>query len=338
MAIKIAINGFGRIGRLVYRILCESNADVEIVAINDLVPADNLTYLLKHDSVHKRPDLNISSQGDFIQVNGKKTKVIAERDPSKLPWKELSVDYVIESTGLFTQKEDAYKHIQAGAKKVIITAPAKGDVPTFVIGVNHTKYNPLLHSIISNASCTTNCLAPMTKVLLDNFGIEEGLMTTVHSLTSTQPTVDGPSKKDWRGGRAASINIIPSSTGAAKAVGLCIPEVSGKLTGMAFRVPTADVSAVDLTVRLAKDTCYEEICEAMKVAANGRMKGILEYCEEEVVSSDFIGSTASCVFDKGAGIALNKRFYKLVAWYDNEMGYSNRVVDLLFYISQQDKN
>ncbi|MBM3207131.1 MAG: type I glyceraldehyde-3-phosphate dehydrogenase [Chlamydiae bacterium] len=337
MALRIAINGFGRIGRLVYRVLCERNAEVEIVAINDLVPADNLAYLLKHDSVHKKPEFKISSHGDFIHVNGMKTKVVAERDPAKLPWKELNVDYVIESTGLFTQKEDAHKHIIAGARRVIITAPGKGDLPTLVMGVNHTKYDPLLHSIVSNASCTTNCLAPMTKVLLDNFGIEEGLMTTVHSLTSTQPTVDGPSKKDWRGGRAASINIIPSSTGAAKAVGLCIPEVNGKLTGMAFRVPTADVSAVDLTVRLERDTSYEEICEAMKAASTGSMKGFLEYCEEEVVSSDFIGSTASCVFDKGAGIALNKRFFKLVAWYDNEMGYSNRVVDLLFYISQQDK-
>ena len=336
MTIKVAINGFGRIGRLVYRTIAENHANIEIVAINDLVPPDNLAYLLKHDSVHKKTSLKIHVDGDYIVVDGKKTKVCSERDPAKLPWKELGVDYVIESTGLFTQLEDAQKHIHAGAKRVIITAPAKGDVPTFVMGVNEKKFDPKKDFVVSNASCTTNCLAPLTKVLLDNFGIEEGLMTTVHSLTATQPSVDGPSKKDWRGGRAASINIIPASTGAAKAVGLCIPEVQGKLTGMAFRVPTADVSAVDLTVRLAKDTSYEEICSTMKLAADGPMKGILEYCDEEVVSSDFIGNKSSCIFDKGAGIALNKRFFKLVAWYDNEMGYSNRVVDLVLYIAKQE--
>jgi len=336
MTVKVAINGFGRIGRLVFRTIAENHANIEIVAINDLVPPDNLAYLLKHDSVHKKTALKIHVDGDFIVVDGKKTKVCSERDPAKLPWKELGVDYVIESTGLFTQLEDAQKHIHAGAKRVIITAPAKGDVPTFVMGVNEKKFDPKKDFVVSNASCTTNCLAPLTKVLLDNFGIEEGLMTTVHSLTATQPSVDGPSKKDWRGGRAASINIIPASTGAAKAVGLCIPEVQGKLTGMAFRVPTADVSAVDLTIRLATDTSYEEICSTMKRAADGPMKGILEYCDEEVVSSDFIGNTSSCIFDKGAGIALNKRFFKLVAWYDNEMGYSNRVVDLVLYIAKQD--
>lgn len=338
MVLRVAINGFGRIGRLVFRVLAERNADVEVVAINDLVPADNLAYLLKYDSVHKAPKLQIAAHKNGLIVNGKKTEVFSQRDPQQLPWKELGVDFVIESTGLFTKKEEAEKHILAGARRVIITAPAQGDIPTLVMGVNADIFDPKKHSVVSNASCTTNCLAPLTKVLLDNFGIEEGLMTTIHSLTATQPTVDSPSKKDWRGGRAASINIIPSATGAAKAVGLCIPQVQGKLTGMAFRVPTADVSAVDLTVRLSTDTSYEKICEVLKIAASGSMKGILEYCEEEVVSSDFIGSTASCVFDKGAGIALNSRFFKLVAWYDNEMGYSNRVVDLMFYMAQQEKN
>lgn len=333
---KIAINGFGRIGRLVFRTIMEKFPDIEVVAVNDLVPSDNLAYLARHDSVHGKPSFSIKAEGEHLSVNGKTVLVFSERDPAQLPYKKLGVDYVIESTGLFTDGKDAAKHIQAGAKRVIITAPAKGEVPTFVMGVNHQKYNPETDFVVSNASCTTNCLAPLTKVLLDNFGIEEGLMTTVHALTSTQPTVDGPSKKDWRGGRAASINIIPSSTGAAKAVGLCIPEVKGKLTGMAFRVPTADVSAVDLTVRLAKDTSYEDICAVMKKAAEGPMKGILQYCDEEVVSSDFIGSHYSCVFDKGAGIALNSRFYKLIAWYDNEMGYSNRVVDLLRYMASKE--
>jgi glyceraldehyde 3-phosphate dehydrogenase len=280
--------------------------------------------------------LSIHVEDQALIVNGKKTLVLNERDPTKLPWQQLGVEYVIESTGLFTSHEDAHKHIQAGAKRVIISAPAKGEVPTFCMGVNNEKYNPQKDIVVSNASCTTNCLAPLTKVLVDQFGIDEGLMTTVHSLTATQPTVDGPSKKDWRGGRAASINIIPSSTGAAKAVGLCIPEVKGKLTGMAFRIPTADVSVVDLTVKLSRDTTYEEICEAVKKAANGPMKGILEFCDEEVVSSDFIGSSLSCIFDKGAGIALNSRFYKLIAWYDNEMGYAHRVVDLLRFMASKD--
>jgi glyceraldehyde 3-phosphate dehydrogenase len=337
MPIKIAINGFGRIGRMVFRNLHESYPDVEVVAVNDLVPADNLAYLLKYDSVHGRPNFEIKAEGDTIIVDGKKTRVFAEKDPAKLPWKDLGVQYVVEASGHFTQPEDAQKHIQAGAKRVIITAPAKGDCPTFVMGVNEQSYNPAKDFIVSNASCTTNCLAPLTKVVLDNFGIEEGLMTTVHSMTATQPSVDGPSKKDWRGGRAASLNIIPSSTGAAKAVGLCIPAVKGKLTGMAFRVPTADVSVVDLTVRLSRDTTYEEICAAMMKAASGPMKGILEFCDEEVVSCDFIGSTASCIFDKGAGIALNPRFYKLVAWYDNEMGYAHRVVDLVRYMASKDR-
>lgn len=330
---KVAINGFGRIGRLVARIMAEEHTPhIDIVAINDLVPPDNLAYLLKYDTVHRRSKLTIHSDENSLTINGKKARVFSEKDPSKLPWKELGVDYVVESTGHFTSQEEASKHLQAGAKRVVITAPAKGEVPTFVMGVNHTTYNPKTDHIISNASCTTNCLAPLTKVLLDNFGIEEGLMTTVHSLTATQPTVDGPSKKDWRGGRAAGSNIIPSSTGAAKAVGLCLPAVKGKLTGMAFRIPTQDVSVVDLTVRLSKDATFEEICAAMKQAADGPLKGILQYCEEEVVSSDFIGSAYSCIFDKGASMALNRRFCKLIAWYDNEWAYSHRVVDLLNYI------
>lgn len=337
MAIRIAINGFGRIGRLVFRIIAEQHKHVEVIAINDLVPADNLAYLLKYDSIHRSPKFSVKAEENAIVVDGKRTLVLSERDPAKLPWKDLGVDYVIESTGFFTQLEDAQKHLHAGAKRVIITAPAKGEVPTFVMGVNHQKYDPKKDYVVSNASCTTNCLAPLTKVVLDNFGIEEGLMTTVHSLTATQPSVDGPSKKDWRGGRAASINIIPSSTGAAKAVALCIPEVKGKLTGMAFRIPTTDVSVVDLTVRVAKDTSYDEICHAMKKASLGPMKGIIDYTEEEVVSSDFIGNLNSCIFDKGAGIALNSRFYKLVAWYDNEMGYSARVVDLLKYMESKER-
>jgi glyceraldehyde 3-phosphate dehydrogenase len=310
--------------------------DLEIVAINDLVPSDNLAYLLKYDTVHGKFPGEVSFAADGLIVDGKKILVFSEKDPTKLPWKNLEIDYVVESTGIFRSREGAQKHIDGGAKRVVITAPAKDDdVPTFVMGVNHKKYNSQTDTIISNASCTTNCLAPMTKVLLDNFGIEEGLMTTVHAVTATQPTVDGPSHKDWRGGRSAGYNIIPAATGAAKAVAKCLPEVKGKLTGMAFRVPVADVSAVDLTVRLAKDTSYEEICSAMKEASEGELKGILEFCDEEVVSSDFIGDH-SCVFDKKAGIALNKRFYKLVAWYDNEMGYSHRLVDLLEYMASKE--
>lgn len=336
MTVKIAINGFGRIGRLVYRIIAEHKKNIDIVAVNDLVPADNLAYLLRHDSIHRRPNLDVKSQEDALIVNGKKTLVLSERDPAKLPWKQLGVDYVIESTGFFTHAEDAQKHLDAGARYVIITAPAKGEIPTFVMGVNHETFNPAQDHIVSNASCTTNCLAPLTKVLLDHFGIEEGLMTTIHSFTASQPTVDGPSKKDWRGGRAASLNIIPSTTGAAKAVALCLPEVKGKLTGMAFRIPTADVSVVDLTVRLSKDTTYEAICEAIKQASlTGPLKGFIQYCEEEVVSSDFIGSDYSCIFDKGAGMALNSRFYKLIAWYDNEWGYAHRVADLLIYMASR---
>lgn len=337
MPIKVAINGFGRIGRLVYRILHESYPDIEVVAINDLVPPDNLAYLLKYDSVHRKPSFSIKAEGNDLVVDGKHARVFSEKDPAHLPWKQMGVEFVIESSGHFTHPDDAQKHIAAGAKRVIITAPAKGDCPTFVMGVNETTFNPDKDFIVSNASCTTNCLAPLVKVVLDNFGVDEGLMTTVHSMTSTQPTVDGPSKKDWRGGRAASLNIIPSSTGAAKAVGLCLPAVKGKITGMAFRIPTADVSVVDLTVRVSRDTTYDEICDAILKASKGPMKGILEFCDEEVVSSDFIGHTASCIFDKGAGIALNPRFYKLVAWYDNEMGYAHRVVDLVRYMASKEK-
>lgn len=335
--ISIAINGFGRIGRLVCRLALQ-NPDLHIVAINDLVPPDNLAYLLKFDSVHGRFSGSVHSENGHLVINGKRVQVFNERNPALLPWKELGVDYVVESTGFFTSREEAEKHLQAGAKRVVITAPAKGDVPTFVMGVNHKAFDPAKDRIVSNASCTTNCLAPITKVLLDHFGIEEGLMTTVHAMTSSQPTVDGPSKKDWRGGRSASQNIIPASTGAAKAVALCLPEVKGKLTGMALRVPTADVSVVDLTVRLSKETNYEAICAAMKEAAQGEMKGILEYCEEQVVSTDFIGSTASAVFDKDAGIALNSKFYKIVAWYDNEKGYSARIVDMLGYMKNKENS
>lgn len=335
MAINVAINGFGRIGRLAFRAMVLRD-DINIVAINDIVPADNLAYLLKYDSTHGTFAGQVRTESNNLYVNGKKTLVLSEKDPEKLPWRDLKVDYVIESTGLFTTPETAQKHITAGARRVIITAPSKGEVPTFVMGVNNQLYNPETDKIVSNASCTTNCLAPITKVLLDNFGIEEGLMTTVHSVTATQPTVDGPSKKDWRGGRGAGQNIIPASTGAAKAVAMCIPEVKGKLTGMALRVPTADVSVVDLTVRLIKSTTYEEICQAMKKASEGQMKGILAYCDEQLVSSDFISSTYSAIFDKDAGIALNDRFYKIIAWYDNEMGYACRVVDLLLYMASRE--
>lgn len=334
MPTLLAINGFGRIGRLVYRVAALRN-DLHVVAINDIVPADNLAYLLKYDSTHGAFPGEIAVEGNTLIVNGKKTLVFSERDPANLPWRDLKVDIVIESTGLFTTPELAGKHLQAGAESVVITAPSKGDVPTFVMGVNHEKYNPDKDRIVSNASCTTNCLAPITKILLDNFGIDEGLMTTVHSVTATQPTVDGPSKKDWRGGRGAGQNIIPASTGAAKAVAQCLPEVKGKLTGMALRIPTADVSVVDLTVRLSKPTTYEQICQVMKAASEGPMKGILAYTEEPLVSSDFISSTYSAIFDKEAGIALNDRFYKIIAWYDNEMGYSCRVVDLVAYMAER---
>ena len=307
MVCNVAINGFGRIGRLVFRNAILRN-DINILAINDLVPPDNLAYLLKYDSTHGRFPAEITFDQNSISVNGKRIKVFSERDPAKLPWKDLGADYIIESTGFFNTLDDCKKHLVAGAKRVIITAPAKGDVPTFVMGVNQEKYDPKKDFIVSNASCTTNCLAPITKILLDNFGIVEGLMTTIHAMTSSQPTVDGPSKKDWRGGRSASQNIIPASTGAAKAVALCLPEVKGKLTGMALRVPTIDVSVVDLTVRLEKSTTLDAICEAMRQASLGSMKGILAYCDEQVVSTDFIGDTHSSIFDKLACIGLNDKF------------------------------
>ena len=336
MAIRIGINGFGRIGRSVFRLAHEKFTNIEIVGINDLVPAPNLAYLVKYDSIHGRFSKEIQSKEGEFTVEEKKTHVLAEKDLTKLPWKDLKADYVIESTGLFTQLEDAKKHLEGGAKRVVISAPAKGDVPTYVMGVNHTKYDPKSDVVVSNASCTTNCLAPVTKVLLDHFGIEEGLMTTVHALTATQPTQDGPSKKDLRGGRSGCLNIIPASTGAAKAVALCLPEVKGKLTGMAFRVPVADVSVVDLTVKLTKSTRYDTICDMMKQEANSNLKRILGYTEEDVVSSDFIGDSHSSIFDRHAGIALNDNFFKLVSWYDNEIGYSHRLLDLIKYMASKD--
>ncbi len=336
MKIRIGINGFGRIGRCFFRLALQ-HKEIEIIAVNDLVPSDNLAYLLKYDSVHGTLSDQVSHTEDSIIVNGHKVRVFSEKDPVQIPWGSLGVDYVVESTGHFTTQEKASVHLKSGAKRVIITAPAKGgEVPTFVMGVNHKKYNPSSDKIISNASCTTNCLAPIVKVLLDEYGIEEGLMTTVHAMTASQPTVDGPSKKDFRGGRAATLNIIPASTGAAVAVGLCIPEIKGKLTGMAFRVPVPDVSVVDLTVRLTKSTTYDKICASMKHASETHMKGILGYTEEEVVSSDYIGTTLSSIFDKGAGIALSDKFFKIIAWYDNEMGYSHRVIDLIRYMASQE--
>jgi glyceraldehyde 3-phosphate dehydrogenase len=353
MAIKVAINGFGRIGRLVFRALVEQGMvgkDIEVVAVGDIVPADNLGYLLKYDSTQGRFNGTVDSEAspeaikkatdagkkpeeadhDILIVNGNKMKVVSAKTPAELPWKAMGVELVIESTGLFTDVEKAKGHLAAGAKKVIITAPAKGDCPTIVMGVNENTYDPAKHHIVSNASCTTNCLAPLVYVLLkEGFGVEEGLMTTVHSYTATQKTVDGPSKKDWKGGRTAAINLIPSTTGAAKAVGLVLPEVKGKLTGMAFRVPTPTVSVVDLTVRTVKETSYGEICAAMKKASETYLKGILGYTEDEVVSTDFIHCPLSSIFDQGSGIGLNKRFFKLVSWYDNEWGYSCRVGDLL---------
>ncbi|MGA8164598.1 MAG: type I glyceraldehyde-3-phosphate dehydrogenase [Waddliaceae bacterium] len=336
MAVNIAINGFGRIGRLVFRI-ASNDSRINIVAINDIIPCDLLAYLIKYDSIHGRFNKKVEVEGNSLVVDGKKTVVFSERDPEQLPWGDYRIDYVVESTGKFTQQELAAKHLNAGARRVLISAPAKGDIPTFVIGVNHQDYNPETDRIVSNASCTTNCLAPMTKVLLNHFGIEEGIMTTVHALTSSQPIVDGPSGKDFRGGRAGAENVIPSSTGAAKAVALCLPEVKGKLTGMAFRVPIADVSVVDLTVRLSRSTTYGDICRAMKEASEGGMRGILAYCNEPVVSSDFIGSTYSAIFDELAGIALNDRFYKIIGWYDNEMGYSSRIVDMLNYMAAEER-
>jgi glyceraldehyde 3-phosphate dehydrogenase len=333
---RIAINGFGRIGRLVLRNIFLHHSDLEVVVVNDLVPPDNLAYLFRHDTVHGRYPHTVTSDATSLHVNGHSIAVTAEKDPAALPWKKYNVDYVVESTGRFTHLDDAKKHIAAGARRVVVTAPGKDAMPTYVMGVNHTHYDPKRDFVLCNASCTTNCLAPLCKVLLQHFGIEEGLMTTIHSITASQPCVDGPSHKDWRGGRAAGHNIIPASTGAAKAVTLCLPELKGKLTGMAFRVPTIDVSAVDLTVRLSRDTSYEEICAAMRAASAHELKGILAVTDEELVSSDLIGSRYSCVFDQLAGIALNPKFYKLIAWYDNEMGYAQRVVDLLEYLSSRE--
>ena len=332
MAVNIGINGFGRIGRLVFRALVDQGllgTEFNVVAINDLVPAENLSYLLKYDSTQGRFNGSVDHDGDSLVVNGQSIKVLSVREgPAALPWGDLGVDVVIESTGLFVADEKAQGHLDAGAKKVIISAPGKGDVKTVVMGVNDGDLTAD-DNLISNASCTTNCLAPVTKVVLENFGIVEGLMTTVHSYTATQKTVDGPSPKDMKGGRTAALNIIPSGTGAAKAVGLVLPEVQGKLTGMAFRVPTPTVSVVDLTVKTEKSTSYEEICATVKAASEGPMKGILEYTEDEVVSSDFINCAASSIFDAGSGIGLSDTFFKLVSWYDNEWGYSNRCVDLL---------
>jgi glyceraldehyde 3-phosphate dehydrogenase len=339
MAIKVGINGFGRIGRLVYRAGIE-DGDFEFAGVNDLVAADNLAYLLKYDTMHGRYSKDISAKDDAILCCGKTTKTFSEKDPAALPWGDLNVDYILESTGLFTKLEDAKKHIDAGAKRVLISAPTKSteEVPTVCYKVNHETYDPAKHTVVSNASCTTNCLAPVAKIINDEFGLTEGLMTTIHAVTATQPTQDGPSKKDWRGGRNAYMNIIPASTGAAKAVTLCIPELKGKLTGMSFRVPVADVSVVDLTFKTAKSTSLDDINATMKAAADGPMNGVLYYTEEEVVSSDFIGDGHSAIFDAGAGIELNANFFKVVAWYDNEMGYAQRCLDMIRYMAEKDGN
>jgi len=332
MTIRVGINGFGRIGRFVFR-EAFARADVEIVAINDLIDVDYIAYMLKYDSTHGRFNGTVDVIDGHLVVNGKNVRVTAERDPLNLKWNEAEVDVVVESTGLFLTDESARKHIVAGAKKVILSAPSKDDTPMFVMGVNHLEYAG--QDIVSNASCTTNCLAPIAKVLNDNWGIKDGLMTTVHATTATQKTVDSPSSKDWRGGRGAGQNIIPSSTGAAKAVGKVIPALNGKLTGMAFRVPTPNVSVVDLTVNLENPASYQEICRAMKAASQGELKGILGYTEDAVVSNDFIGERCTSIFDATAGIALTNTFVKVVSWYDNEIGYSNKILDLATYISTQ---
>ncbi len=327
--IKVGINGFGRIGRLVFRAMAE-RSNIEVVGINDLIDAEYMAYMLKYDSVHGPFKGEVSVQGNNLVVNGKTIRVTAEKDPNNLKWNEIGAEYIVESTGLFLSKDSAQAHINAGAKKVILSAPSKDDTPMFVMGVNHKDLTDDI-KIFSNASCTTNCLAPLAKVIHDNFGIAEGLMTTVHATTATQKTVDGPSAKDWRGGRSALNNIIPSSTGAAKAVGKVIPSLNGKLTGMSFRVPTADVSVVDLTVKLDKPTSYEEICAAIKAASEGELKGILGYTEDAVVSQDFVSDARTSIFDKEAGIMLNPTFVKLVSWYDNEWGYSNKLADMLVH-------
>ena len=327
--IKVGINGFGRIGRLVFRAMTERE-NIEVVGINDLINAEYMAYMLKYDSVHGEFKGTVSVEGNDLIVNGKKIRVTAEKDPNNLKWNEVGAEYIVESTGLFLSKDTAQAHINAGAKKVILSAPSKDDTPMFVMGVNHKELTDDI-KIFSNASCTTNCLAPLAKVVHDNFGILEGLMTTVHATTATQKTVDGPSAKDWRGGRAALNNIIPSSTGAAKAVGKVIPSLNGKLTGMSFRVPTVDVSVVDLTVRLEKPTSYDEIAAAIKKASEGELKGILGYTEDAVVSQDFVTDSRTSIFDKEAGIMLSPTFVKLVSWYDNEWGYSNKLADLLVH-------
>ncbi|MCO4797758.1 MAG: type I glyceraldehyde-3-phosphate dehydrogenase [Colwelliaceae bacterium] len=331
MTIKVGINGFGRIGRFVFRAAAE-RSDIEVVGINDLIDVDYMAYMLKYDSTHGRFNGTVDVVDGQLVVNGNTVRVTAERNPADLKWDAIGVDVVVEATGLFLTDETARKHIQAGAKKVVLSAPSKDDTPMFVMGVNQDKYTG--QEIVSNASCTTNCLAPIAKVLNDNWGISDGLMTTVHATTATQKTVDGPSAKDWRGGRGAGQNIIPSSTGAAKAVGKVIPELNGKLTGMSFRVPTPNVSVVDLTVNLKNPASYQEICDAMKAAAYGDLEGVLGYTEDNVVSNDFIGETCTSVFDAGAGIALTDKFVKIVSWYDNEIGYSNKVLDLVAYISK----
>ncbi len=326
--IKVGINGFGRIGRLVFRSAIANHPNIQIVGINDLIDVEYMAYMLKYDSTHGIFKGEVNVENGHLVVNGQHIRVSAEKDPSNLKWNEIGADYAVESTGLFLDKEKAGLHIKAGAKRVVISAPAKDDTPTFVMGVNHKIYTAD-QTIVSNASCTTNCLAPLAKVLNDKWGIEEGLMTTVHAVTATQKTVDGPSAKDWRGGRGAYQNIIPSSTGAAKAVGLVIPELKGKLTGMSFRVPVADVSVVDLTARLKTDATYEEIKAEYKRASENELKGIVGYTEDDVVSSDFLGDARTSIFDAGAGIQLSPRFVKLVSWYDNEWGYSNKLVDLI---------
>ena len=334
MSIKVGINGFGRIGRMVFRASLNF-PEIEIVGINDLCPAEYLAYMLKYDTMHGKCDAEISSTENAIVVNGKEIPIFAERNPADIPWGKIEAEYVVESTGLFLTQEKAQGHLDAGAKKVVMSAPSKDATPMFVTGVNLDKYTTDMN-FVSNASCTTNCLAPIAKVLNDNWGITEGLMTTVHSVTATQKTVDGPSLKDWRGGRAATGNIIPSSTGAAKAVGKVIPSLNGKLTGMSMRVPTLDVSVVDLTVNLAKPAKYEEICAAMKKASEGELKGILGYTDEAVVSSDFLGDTRTSIFDADAGIALTDTFVKVVSWYDNEIGYSNKVLELIEHMYSVD--
>lgn len=334
MAVKVGINGFGRIGRLVFR-AAVNNPNIEIVGINDLITPDYMAYMLKYDTIHGRFEGTVDYTENSLIVNGKSIRVTAEKDPANLRWNEVGAEYVVESTGLFLTKEKAAGHIAAGAKHVVMSAPSKDDTPMFVMGVNHETYTSDMQ-FVSNASCTTNCLAPIAKVLNDNFGITDGLMTTVHSITATQKTVDGVSMKDWRGGRGASYNIIPSSTGAAKAVGKVIPSLNGKLTGMSMRVPTLDVSVVDLTVNLAKPAKYAEICAAMKKAAEGELKGILDYTEDMVVSSDFIGDAHTSIFDAKAGIALTDTFVKVVAWYDNEWGYSNKVLMLIEHMAKVD--